>query len=137
VDATIFEIRKKEDVEAVVDLISAHFSDGEIAKALDEDTITSVSIIPGIFEKGDNKAIDQVEWKSGTTTEVTSDVEKLVTIIRIREVLPAGPKELDEARGIVTADYQTYLEQEWVKQLKEKYPVVINNEVLQQLVAKQ
>jgi peptidyl-prolyl cis-trans isomerase SurA len=61
----------------------------------------------------------------------------MVTIVRIREVLPPGPKELDEARGIATADYQTYLEQEWVKQLKGKYPVVINEEILQQLLAKQ
>jgi peptidyl-prolyl cis-trans isomerase SurA len=137
VDATIFQVKDKNDLATVRTLITAHTSDGDIAKALDQDSITSVTIIPGIFEKGDNKAVDQVNWVSGTTSEVSSDVEKMVTIVRIREVLPPGPKELDEARGIATADYQTYLEQEWVKQLKEKYPVVINEEILQQLLAKQ
>jgi peptidyl-prolyl cis-trans isomerase SurA len=137
VDATIFQVKDKNDLATVRTLITAHTSDGDIAKALDQDSITSVTIIPGIFEKGDNKAVDQVNWVSGTTSEVSSDVEKMVTIVRIREVLPPGPKELDEARGIATADYQTYLEQEWVKQLKGKYPVVINEEILQQLLAKQ
>lgn len=137
VDATIFEIRNPDDVDAVRNIILAHSSNGDIAKALDNDSITSVTIIPGKFEKGDNKVIEQVEWTGGTTTEVKSDVEKLTSVVRINEVLPAGPKELDEARGIATADYQTYLEQEWVEQLKLKYPVVINDEILRQLVEKQ
>jgi len=44
-------------------------------------------------------------------------------------------KELNEARGLVTADYQTYLEEQWVKQLKTKYPVQVNAEVLSAVIA--
>lgn len=134
IDATLFQVKNIDDVNFLRDLISQHLNDGDIAKQLDEDSITSVTIIPGKFEKGDNKYADQVEWKTGTT-EVKSDVEDLITIIRIREVLPPQQKELDEARGLATADYQTYLEQEWIKQLKEKYPVVVNKEVLTALLS--
>jgi peptidyl-prolyl cis-trans isomerase SurA len=137
IDATLFEIRNLEDFEAAQKIILENESDGDVAKALDADSITSVTIIPGKFEKGDNQVVDDVNWNAGTVQQIHSDVEKLITIVRIREVLPPGPKEIDEARGIATADYQTYLEQAWVEQLKEKYPVVINEEVLQQLVNNQ
>ena len=39
-------------------------------------------------------------------------------------------KSLDEARGLITSDYQNYLEEEWIKQLRQKHVVVVNKEVL-------
>ena len=133
VDATIFEIRKKEDAEQVKVFIDMFPGDGDIAAAIEKDSINSVKIIPGKFERNDNKYIDEVEWTAGNIVELTSDVEDLVVIVKIKEVMQPTPKELNEARGIATADYQEYLEVEWIEQLKAKYPVVINNEVLQQL----
>ena len=69
--------------------------------------------------------------------QIDSDVERLTVIVKIKELVPPQPKEFNEARGIATADYQAYLEKEWIKQLKETYPVVINEEVLGELVASQ
>jgi peptidyl-prolyl cis-trans isomerase SurA len=40
------------------------------------------------------------------------------------------PENYREVKGPVTADYQNQLEIEWVKSLREKYPVVINQDVL-------
>ena len=40
------------------------------------------------------------------------------------------PKTLKEARGLVTSDYQVELEKKWVQSLKERYPVTINEKVL-------
>jgi len=40
---------------------------------------------------------------------------------------------MNEARGQITSDYQEYLESEWLKSLKEKYPVSINRELLKQI----
>lgn len=134
-DATIFEVKNPADADTLRKFIQMHMDDGEIAKKLDEDSITSVKIIPGKFEKGDNKIIDQVEWIAGTTVEQKSDVEELTMIVRIREVLPPAPKKLDEARGLVTADYQNYLEKQWIKQLKETYPVKIDESILNLVVA--
>ena len=136
-DATIYQIRNENDVEKVRAIISENESDGDIARILDEDSIQSVKIIPGKFEKGDNQYVDRVEWKTGNIEDASSDVEKLVTIVKIKEVLPPQPKVFNEARGIATADYQSFLEEEWIKQLKEKYPVVINHEVLKQMLASQ
>jgi peptidyl-prolyl cis-trans isomerase SurA len=135
VDATVYEIRDGEIVDQVSELVKVSESDGDIALALEHDSIQkSVKINPGYFEKGDNKYIDQVEWKAGIIEQINSDVENLVVLVKIREMLQPEPKTLDEARGLVTADYQTYLEKEWIKELKEKYPVAVNEDVLEKVL---
>lgn len=136
-DATVYKIKKTEDVEKVKVMITEWESDGDIAIALAADSITSVIMEPGFYEKGSNKYIDEVEWKAGQIQQINSDVENLVVIVKVRKVLPPEPKKLNEARGLVTADYQTYLEEKWVESLKIKYPVVINDITLSELEAEQ
>ncbi len=55
----------------------------------------------------------------------------------IKDILPPGPMSFEEARSAIISDYQTYLEKDWVAQLKKKYPVKVNEKnkrvVLQQL----
>jgi len=136
-DATIYYVKNKDDVDTVKKIILSNDNDGDIARIFEQDSITSVRIVPGKFEKGDNKIIDKIEWKEGDFLQVDSDVDNTVIFVKIRKVLPPQQKELNEARGLATADYQEYLEKEWIKQLKAKYPVVVNKEVLQQLLSEQ
>ena len=135
VDATVYHIRDKKDVPLVKTIIEENENDGDIAQILDRDSIRSVRIVPDTYEKGDDKYVDQVEWKKGNIQQIDSDVEDRVIFVKIRNVRPPSGKQLDEARGLVTADYQNYLEQQWVEQLKAKYPVVINEEVLTEMLA--
>jgi peptidyl-prolyl cis-trans isomerase SurA len=39
-------------------------------------------------------------------------------------------KSLSECKGLVTADYQKHLEEEWIKELRTKYVVKVNEDVL-------
>lgn len=43
------------------------------------------------------------------------------------------PKDLKSAKGLVISDYQNFLEQEWLKELKSAYPVTVNKEVMYKL----
>ena len=43
------------------------------------------------------------------------------------------PKSLKEAKGLVTADYQNYLEKEWIEVLRKKYDYQVNEDVLDSL----
>jgi peptidyl-prolyl cis-trans isomerase SurA len=52
----------------------------------------------------------------------------------VAALLPPEPKALDEARGFVIADYQDHLEKEWVEDLRLRYPVKVNNDVLNTLI---
>ena len=43
-------------------------------------------------------------------------------------------RSFEEAKGLVINDYQTELESKWVQELKKKYPVHVNETVLQSLL---
>ncbi|MEP6711057.1 MAG: peptidylprolyl isomerase [Ferruginibacter sp.] len=47
---------------------------------------------------------------------------------------PNQPRSFEDAKGLVINDYQNVLEQDWLRRLKIKYPVKINEAVLKQLV---
>lgn len=80
------------------------------------------------YSKGDNAMIDEIDWTPGMATE-TATADK-VTMIMVNQVVKPEPKLLNEARGLITADYQNYLEQAWIKQLRAKYPYEVNQAVL-------
>ncbi len=130
VDATVYNIKDNTELAKIKDMIIYFDNDGDLAKAFIEEDITSVRIMPDKYEKGDDKYIDMVEWKTGLSDSINSDVEDLTVFVKIYEILPPQQKKLNEARGLVTADYQTYLEKEWIKELKNKYPVHLNNDAL-------
>jgi peptidyl-prolyl cis-trans isomerase SurA len=87
----------------------------------------------GYFQHGDNASVDQTEWKAGVRNEIPSTVDKSTVIVNIIELRGPEPKTLGEARGLVTSDYQTELEGKWVESLRKKYPVKIDEKVLNQV----
>jgi len=44
------------------------------------------------------------------------------------------PRNFEDARGLVINDYQNFLEQRWITNLKKEYPVKINDKVLKKLL---
>ncbi|MBL7818770.1 MAG: peptidylprolyl isomerase [Saprospiraceae bacterium] len=84
-------------------------------------------------EKGKNKAIDPSVWKAGSV--ITGGSDRL-NFIKVEKILPKMPKALKEARGYVVADYQEYLEKEWMNELTAKYKVDIKQDVLNALIKK-
>ncbi|MBD2767069.1 peptidylprolyl isomerase [Hymenobacter sp. BT664] len=94
----------------------------------------SVQITQRTFQKGDNKVVDEFTSKGPGTYKVEKDGRYYT--ITIDKVLPAGPKTLAEARGQATSDYQTYLEKEWISQMRAQRPIKINEAELNKLVTK-
>lgn len=58
------------------------------------------------------------------------DLDGRVLVVDLKRIVPPQPKSLSEARGSVTAAYQDELEKAWVTELRAKYPVQVNKEVL-------
>ncbi|MBL7963688.1 MAG: peptidylprolyl isomerase [Flavobacteriales bacterium] len=57
-------------------------------------------------------------------------VDGRVVIVDMRQLIAPRPKTLDEARGAVTAAYQDSLEKAWLEELRAKYPVTVDRQVL-------
>ena len=94
----------------------------------------SVQISQKVFQKGDNKVMDDLLSKGPGTYNVQKDGRfYAVTIDRI---LPAGSKKLADARGQATSDYQTYLEKEWITTMRTARPVKVNEAEVSKLVTK-
>lgn len=94
-----------------------------------------LTAIDRTFEKGRNEVLDKLEWKPGmVSANEENRRNKSLNFMKIEQILPPGDKSLSEARGYVVADYQDELEKKWIKELKGKYPIVINQAVLNNLI---
>ncbi len=85
-----------------------------------------------VYEKKENKVIDRISWSMGLH-ETESD--GLFYLVEVKRLVPPGIKSFDEARAQVISDYQDYLEKNWVRQLREKYHVKINNKSKKNVLA--
>jgi peptidyl-prolyl cis-trans isomerase SurA len=54
-------------------------------------------------------------------------------VVKLNQDLPIMKKEFSEARGAATSDYQNYLEKTWLEELRQKYPIIVNYDVLYNL----
>jgi peptidyl-prolyl cis-trans isomerase SurA len=133
VEGVVYIISNNSSVkaESVQAKVKQKLSVDEVLSTFNVDSVTNVTAERGIFSKGDNEIIDQVEWRKGISNIIPT--KRGLSFVDILEVLKPMPKSLDEARGLITADYQAYLEEEWIKELKAKYPVTINENILVQI----
>jgi peptidyl-prolyl cis-trans isomerase SurA len=55
--------------------------------------------------------------------------------VKVVKTYPAGQhRSFEEARGLVINNYQAFLEEEWIKELKKKYPVKVNEAAFKSLL---
>ncbi|MES2619793.1 MAG: peptidylprolyl isomerase [Bacteroidota bacterium] len=94
-----------------------------------------VSAIAGKYEKGQYDVVDKIEWKAGLTP-VTKINDSSFQFILVKQIANPEPKSLKEAKGYIVSDYQEYLEKTWLAELRNKYPIVLDDAVLRSLVKK-
>ncbi|HNQ21219.1 MAG TPA: peptidylprolyl isomerase, partial [Bacteroidales bacterium] len=51
----------------------------------------------------------------------------------LQDIIAPQSKSLDEVRGLVISEYQTYLEKQWINELRNRYHWQVNEEVLKSL----
>jgi peptidyl-prolyl cis-trans isomerase SurA len=107
----------------------------EIAKTWNAKDPLNVKAISNKFEIGSQAVLDSLPRKKGVVGPFERNRQWMV--VRIKELIAAGPKKMNEARGQLTSDYQTELETGWLAELKLSYPVQINDEVFKSLLPNQ
>ena len=101
-----------------------------IRTKVNNDSTVLASVEHGLWKQGENSYIDLTQFKS-TDVKVEID-EKLPVVIVVGKMLKM-PKSYIDVRGAITADYQNYLEKEWIETLRNKYTIMINKHVLSTL----
>ena len=90
----------------------------------------------GVLERDKSQeALEIGQWSAGEVTTIKVDRESnQFYFYKVENVTPPQPKKLSEARGYIVADYQDYLEQEWVESLRAKYPVKVDQNVFEKMI---
>jgi peptidyl-prolyl cis-trans isomerase SurA len=129
VRAIVVMSNDKENVEEITSFLSGDVTIDSVRSYLKDNDIKATARF-SFYQKGDNVNIDAMAWNEGELQVFESTVDNTTQIIKIVEVRPAEPKSFKEAKGLVTSGYQTELETLWLQQLREKYPVKVNQKIL-------
>jgi peptidyl-prolyl cis-trans isomerase SurA len=92
------------------------------------DTVPCITLEKLLVEQGENELVDAMNGQPGLGPVSTSG--ETSSFVILKGVRPPEPKELDEARGQITSDYQNYLEEQWIEELRQKYPVEVDRSLL-------
>jgi peptidyl-prolyl cis-trans isomerase SurA len=92
---------------------------------LNKDTAFMVKVEKGLYSKGESPTVDKLVFHEGSI-EPNHDFPIEFYVGKIIQ----QPENYMDVRGLVTADYQNYLDTEWIKQLRKKYHIIVNEEVL-------
>ncbi len=122
---------KKEIADQIKSLWDAGSSVEEIKEKINAEASSNAIFTEEIYAKGD-KVLPE-----GFVVEKEKvqffEKEGYYTILEVTDVLPAGPQKLEETKGRVINDYQKDLEASWLKELRAKYPVVVNKKTLKKV----
>ena len=122
--------RDEKDIKAVKKSIKGQSFDKwvEILRTtFNNDSVLRIRVEKGIFKQGDNKIVDKNIFKDKNAK--IREIKDFPYTDTFGKVIKA-PEELGDVRALVTSDYQEMKEQEWVEELKKRYPATINEDVL-------
>jgi len=129
-EVTTYKALDEKIAKEVRKMLKAGKTEKEIIETINKPSQLNLAVENVTYLKGENKNVDD-NWKAGVVAkDIVDDKEKKVFVIVVNKVLPKAPKTLAESRGLVTADYQNYLEKEWLDYLKKKYVVTVNKDVI-------
>lgn len=126
-------VNHPENVARVEELVKTDLGMDSIRAILKAEEIRGVSVKIRYWQHGDNVDIDETEWKAGELRVIPSTVDKTTKIVRVLEVRDPEPKTLNEAKGLVISAYQQQLEEDWLNELKAKYPMTVNEKTLEKV----
>ena len=116
----------------------------DLRKSMLAESPLAIKVEEGLFPREVNTWGDYVfGLRDSNSLEIKEHMPNVITyaiesdsfvVIDVRGFVPPTAKSLEEARGQVIASYQDYLEKQWVEELRSKYTVEINEEVLYGLI---
>lgn len=103
---------------------SLALSKKELEAKYNQRTALTLQVESGIFELAEKSVLEKIQPTPGTHKV---ELEDRVVLVLVQEVLPPATKPFDQIRGLVISDYQNQLEKIWVEELRNKFPIDVNN----------
>ena len=106
----------------------------EIKELVNEGAVIHVIFTKRILEEGHKKLPDNFKLNSVGVSDVINIDATNFAIIKIIKIINPEPREFEKAKGMVINDFQEYLEKQWIKELRQQYPVKINKRALKKVI---
>jgi len=106
------------DIEAIKNLVNTN---GQVNVSFTEDTM----------EKTHQALPSDFKFKKGVS-KVFKHNDAFV-VVYVKEILPKTQKTFEEAKGKVTSDYQSFKEENWLKELSVIFTIQVNQDVLNKI----
>lgn len=124
-----YRAREEKDIKAVRKLLKkTPFErwEEQLRTTFNTDSVLRIRAEKGIFKKGDNALVDHEVFKVHT---LPKQIEGYPYSAVYGKKLKS-PKVMDDVRPLVVTDYQEYLESQWVNDLRQKYTVTVNEDIV-------
>ena len=131
VDAVVASSAKQKTLKKVSKLLSKNMSIDRIKSLINSNNQVDVIFTSGIMDKSNQAIPKDFEFKKGISKIYKHN--DAFTLINVKDILSQEQKTFDEAKGLVISDYQNHKEQKWLEGLGTKYPIKLNNEVLESI----
>ena len=131
IDAEVISAPLLTNAELVKSLLLKGENIEEIKKQLNTEGKINVIITKGVYEIGQKELPKNFIAKVGVSEVYKTEDSNVV--VNVKEILAPATKELEEVRGLVISKYQSKIEEDWMKELKNKYTVVINKKTLKRI----
>ena len=103
----------------------------EIKSLFNKNNEVNIIFTTGLMDAQDQALPENFEFKKGLS-KIYKHSNGFV-IVMVKDLYPSTQKTLDEAKGNVVGDFQTFKENTWIEELKNKYKMNINEEALKQV----
>ncbi|AWA28613.1 peptidylprolyl isomerase [Flavobacterium magnum] len=102
-----------------------------IKEKLNTKDAVNIMINEGVFEEGSDVLPKNITSQPGVVP--TLQKGDYYFTAKVNKVIPEGTKKLDECKGKVINDYQQYLEENWVSDLKKEFSIKVNQDVFERV----
>lgn len=128
VDAVVASSAKQKTLKKVSKLLDDGMAIEEIKSLVNSNDKVQVIFTSDIMDASHQALPKDFQFKTGISEIYKHN--KAFVVVQVKDILPQTQKTLDEAKGAVISDYQTYKEENWLKELGDKYKIVVNKDVL-------
>jgi peptidyl-prolyl cis-trans isomerase SurA len=131
IDAIILSSTKQDVIKKAHKFLKKNKTPEYIREQLNTKEVVNVMTKTGTYEENSDALPKNLLMKTGLS-DIIKDGDYYFAV-KVNKVLPAEPKTLDEAKGRAINDYQQYLEENWVRDLKNEFTVIVNQDVFTKL----
>jgi len=131
IDAEVYSSTSEKDIKAAREQLLKGADAVAVKEKLNTKDKVNVMEKSGVYEQDASALPKQAVWKEGVSGIIKEG--DYYYVVKTNKVLAAGPKTLEEAKGRVINDYQQYLENTWVDQLKTEFTVKVNQDVFEKV----